>query len=80
MLLIVVFIFYLLVNLLLIMCMVSLGDVDDNIIFSGVVELWVKGLFDLVVIVFMVSIVVFMLKFLVLGMLLISVCCGSSWV
>jgi paraquat-inducible protein A len=78
-LLIAAFIFYLPANLLPIMRTVSLGDVDDNTILSGVVELWVKGSPDLAVIVFTASIVVPMLKFLVLGLLLISAQRGSSW-
>ena len=71
-LLIAAFIFYLPANLLPIMRTVSLGDVDDNTILSGVVELWVKGSPDLAVIVFTASILVPMLKFLVLGTLLIT--------
>ncbi|MFK2903571.1 paraquat-inducible protein A [Dyella ginsengisoli] len=78
-LLIAAFIFYLPANLLPIMRTVSLGDVDDNTILSGVVELWVKGSPDLAVIVFTASIVVPMLKFLVLGLLLISAQRGSVW-
>ena len=78
-LLIAAFIFYLPANLLPIMRTVSLGDVDDNTILSGVVELWVKGSPDLAVIVFTASIVVPMLKFLVRGMLLISARRGSGW-
>ncbi len=78
-LLIAAFIFYLPANLLPIMRTVSLGDVDDNTILSGVVELWVNGSPDLAVIVFTASIVVPMLKFLALGLLLISVQRGSSW-
>lgn len=78
-LLIAAFFFYLPANLLPIMRTVSLGDVDDNTILSGVVELWVKGSPDLAVIVFTASIVVPMLKFLVLGMLLISAQRRSAW-
>lgn len=78
-LLIAAFFFYLPANLLPIMRTVSLGDVDDNTILSGVVELWMKGSPDLAVIVFTASIVVPMLKFLVLGMLLISAQRRSAW-
>lgn len=73
------FFFYLPANLLPIMRTVSIGDVDDNTILSGVVELWVKGSPDLAVIVFTASIVVPMMKFLVLGTLLLSVHRRSSW-
>lgn len=73
------FILYIPANVLPIMRTASLGDVDDNTIISGVVELWTNGSTDLAVIVFVASIVVPMLKFLVLGMLLISSHQGSSW-
>jgi paraquat-inducible protein A len=57
----------------------SLNDIDDNTIISGVVELWIKGSPGLAVIVFTASIVVPMLKFLSLGMLLLSSRIGSDW-
>ncbi|KRE88393.1 paraquat-inducible protein A [Frateuria sp. Soil773] len=78
-LLIAAFILYLPANLLPIMRTVSLGDVDDNTILSGVIELWVKGSPDLAVIVFTASIVVPMLKFLVLATLLLSARSGTDW-
>jgi paraquat-inducible protein A len=73
------FILYIPANVLPIMRTVSLGDVDDNTIISGVVELWVKGSPSLAVIVFTASIVVPMLKFLVLGTLLVSTQRHSGW-
>ena len=51
------FMLYIPANVLPIMRTVSLGDVDDNTIISGVVELWVKGSPSLAVIVFTASIV-----------------------
>ncbi|SFS04817.1 paraquat-inducible protein A [Dyella sp. OK004] len=78
-LLIAAFILYIPANLLPIMRTVSVGDVDDNTILSGVVELWVKGSPDLAVIVFTASIVVPMLKFLALGTLLWSSHRSSGW-
>jgi paraquat-inducible protein A len=78
-LLIAAFLMYIPANLLPIMRTVSLGDVDDNTILSGVVELWINGSRDLAVIVFTASIVVPMLKFLVLGLLLISAQRRSTW-
>src|SRR3546814_10729708 len=45
----------------------------------GVVELWTNGSADLAIIVFVASIVVPMLKFLSLGMLLVSSQRGSDW-
>lgn len=73
------FLLYIPANVLPIMRTVSLGDVDDNTIISGVVELWVKGSPSLAVIVFTASILVPMLKFLVLGTLLVSTQRGSRW-
>lgn len=73
------FILYIPANVLPIMRTVSLGDVDDNTIISGVVELWVKGSPSLAVIVFTASIVVPMTKFLVLGTLLASTQRHSRW-
>ncbi|GAB3784072.1 paraquat-inducible protein A [Dyella agri] len=78
-LLIAAFLMYIPANLLPIMRTASLGDIDDNTILSGVVELWVKGSPGLAVIVFCASIMVPMLKFLALGTLLISCHRGSSW-
>ncbi|MDE2249374.1 MAG: paraquat-inducible protein A [Xanthomonadaceae bacterium] len=78
-LLIAAFILYIPANLLPIMRTASLNDIDDNTIISGVVELWVKGSPDLAIIVFTASIVVPMLKFLALGMLLVTSQRGSGW-
>ncbi|GLQ87952.1 paraquat-inducible protein A [Dyella flagellata] len=78
-LLIAAFLFYIPANVLPIMRTASLGDVDDNTILSGVVELWVKGSPDLAVIVFTASIMVPMMKFLVISMLLLSAQRGSNW-
>ena len=78
-LLIAAFFFYIPANVLPIMRTVSLGDVDDNTILSGVLELWVKGSPDLAVIVFTASIVVPMLKFLAMGLLLISSHRRTGW-
>lgn len=78
-LLIAAFMFYIPANVLPIMRTVSLGDVDDNTILSGVIELWVKGSPDLAVIVFTASIVVPVMKFFALGLLLISSQRNSRW-
>ena len=78
-LLIAAFLMYIPANVLPIMRTASLGDIDDNTILSGVVELWVKGSPGLAVIVFCASIMVPMLKFLALGTLLISCRRGSGW-
>ena len=78
-LLIAAFIFYIPANVLPIMRTASLGDVDDNTILSGVVELWVKGSPDLAVIVFTASIMVPMMKFMVMSTLLLSAQRGTPW-
>lgn len=70
---------YLPANLLPIMRTVSLGDVDDNTILSGVIELWRNDSWDLAIIVFVASIVVPMMKFVVLGTLLVSAQRKSRW-
>jgi paraquat-inducible protein A len=78
-LLIAAFIVYIPANILPIMRTVSVGDVDDNTIISGVVELWMSGSPSLAVIVFTASIVVPVLKFFVLALLLVSTRHGSDW-
>ncbi|HEX7816970.1 paraquat-inducible protein A [Dyella sp.] len=78
-LLIAAFIFYIPANFLPIMRTVSLGDVDDNTILSGIIELWVKGSPDLAIIVFTASIVVPMLKFLAMGLLLVTSHRRTGW-
>lgn len=78
-LLITAFILYIPANVLPILRTVSLGDVDDSTILSGVLELWHNGSWDLALIVFTASIVVPMLKFLALGILLVSSQRGAAW-
>ncbi|MHB1056798.1 MAG: paraquat-inducible protein A [Rhodanobacter sp.] len=78
-LLIAAFLMYIPANVLPIMRTASLNDIDDNTILSGVVELWRNGSPDLAVIVFTASILVPMLKFSVLGMLLLSCHRGTDW-
>jgi paraquat-inducible protein A len=78
-LLIAALIVYIPANVLPIMRTVSLGDVDDNTILSGVLELWDKDSEGLAIIVFSASIVVPMLKFLALITLLICAQRGTSW-
>jgi paraquat-inducible protein A len=78
-LLIAAFMMYLPANLLPIMRTASLNDIDDNTILTGVMELWTKGSPDLAVVVFTASILVPMLKFLVLGLLLITSHRQTGW-
>ncbi len=72
-------ILYLPANLLPVMRTASLGDVSDNTILGGVVQLWQNGSPGLALIVFGASIVVPMMKFLVLALLLLSTWRGSRW-
>ena len=73
------FAFYIPANVLPIMRTASPGDVDDNTILSGVLELWRKGSPGLAAIVFTASILVPMLKFLALGTLLVAARRRSAW-
>lgn len=78
-LLIAAFIMYIPANVIPIFRTASPGVVDDNTILSGVRELWTNGSADLAVIVFIASIVVPSLKFVVLTMLLVSSGRRSTW-
>ena len=71
---------YIPANLLPIMRTASLGEVpQSDTILSGVVELWVRGSWDLAIIVFVASIVVPLLKIAILMTLLITAGRHSSW-
>lgn len=72
-------IFYLPANLFPIMRTQSLFSKDDNTILSGVIELWRNGSADLAIIVFTASIVVPVLKFCIMGYLLLSVQRASGY-
>lgn len=71
--------FYIPANLLPIMTMTSLGYVQSDTIFSGVVFLLDYGLWPLALIVFVASVVVPLLKLLILVFLLLSVHWRSDW-
>ncbi len=73
------FICYIPANVLPIMRTASIGDIDDNTILSGVLELWDKDSQELAVIVFTASIVVPMLKFFALTTLLVCARRGTRW-
>ncbi|QDE38709.1 paraquat-inducible membrane protein A [Luteibacter pinisoli] len=72
-------IFYIPANVFPIMRTQSLFSKDDNTILSGVFELWRNGSPDLAIIVFTASIVVPVLKFLIMGYLLVSVQRASGY-
>ncbi|HXP01386.1 MAG TPA: paraquat-inducible protein A [Luteibacter sp.] len=73
-------IFYIPANVFPIMRTQSISSRDDNTILSGIVELWRAGSPGLAVIVFTASIIVPMLKFIIMGTLLISVQRSSGFV
>lgn len=73
-------IFYIPANVFPIMRTQSLSSRDDNTILSGIMELWQAGSPGLAVIVFTASIVVPMLKFIIMGYLLVSVRRSSDMV
>jgi paraquat-inducible protein A len=72
--------FYIPANVFPIMRTQSLSSRDDNTILSGIVELWRAGSPGLAAIVFTASIIVPMLKFIILGYLLVSVQRSSGFV
>lgn len=72
--------FYIPANVFPIMRTQSLSSKDDNTILSGIIELWRAGSPGLAVIVFTASIIVPMLKFVILGYLLVSVQRSSGFV
>lgn len=71
--------FYIPANLLPIMTMTSLGYVQSDTIFSGVLFLLDYGLWPLALVVFVASVVVPLLKLLILVFLLLSVHWRSHW-
>lgn len=72
-------IMYIPANVVPIMRTANLNEIDDNTILSGVKQLWLNGSASLAVIVFVASIVVPTMKFLVLGLLLITSRRHSQW-
>ena len=72
-------ILYIPANLLPIMLTTKLYDTESSTIFSGVIELWETGAWDLAVIVFTASVAVPILKIVLLAFLLISTQRRSTW-
>lgn len=70
---------YIPANTLPVMYSVYLGRGSDNTIISGVIEFWKAGAWDIALIIFIASIGVPCLKFLILGLLLITSQRGSRW-
>ncbi|MFC6296589.1 paraquat-inducible membrane protein A [Pseudomonas sp. CCM 7893] len=72
-------IFYIPANLLPVMYTDMFGNGSENTIMSGVVEFWEGGSWDIALLIFIASIAVPCLKFLVLGTLLITCQLRSRW-
>jgi paraquat-inducible protein A len=72
-------IFYLPANLLPVMYTTLLGNSSQNTIMSGVIEFFKGGSWDIAILIFIASVVVPCIKFLVLGMLLITCQRRSRW-
>jgi paraquat-inducible protein A len=71
--------FYIPANVLPVMYTSRLGSGSDNTILQGVVEFWRGGSYGIALVIFIASVVVPCSKFLILGMLLITVQRRSTW-
>lgn len=71
--------FYIPANVLPVMYTNMLGSGSDNTILQGVVEFWHGGSYGIALVIFIASVVVPCSKFLILGMLLITVQRRSTW-
>ena len=72
-------IFYIPANLLPVMNTRMFGRGSDSTIMSGVVDFWNSGAWDIALIIFVASVVVPCTKFLVLGLLLVTVRWHNQW-
>lgn len=72
-------ILYIPANLLPMMSTDMFGSSSENTIFSGVVEFWESGSWDIALLIFIASVLVPCLKFLVLGTLLVTCRLRSRW-
>lgn len=70
---------YIPANLLPVMYTSIFGSASENTIMSGVIEFWHSGSWDLALLIFIASVAVPCVKFLVLGTLLISCQRRSQW-
>lgn len=70
---------YLPANLLPVMYTSIFGSAAENTIMSGVIEFWHSGSWDLALLIFIASVAVPCVKFMVLGTLLISCQMRSQW-
>jgi paraquat-inducible protein A len=72
-------IFYVPANVLPVMYTNMLGSGSDNTILQGIVEFWRGGSYGIALVIFIASVAVPCSKFLILGMLLVTVQRRSSW-
>ena len=72
-------IFYIPANVLPVMFTTLLGSASENTIMSGVIEFAEGGSWDIAILIFIASVLVPCIKFLVLGMLLITCQRRSQW-
>ncbi|HEX8593148.1 MAG TPA: paraquat-inducible protein A [Pseudomonas sp.] len=72
-------IFYIPANLLPVMYTTMFGNSSQNTIMSGVIEFFESGSWDIALLIFIASVVVPCIKFVVLGMLLITCQRRSTW-
>lgn len=72
-------VFYIPANLLPVMNTKMLGEGADSTIISGVIEFWQGGAWDIALIIFIASIAVPGIKFVVLTLLLVTVQRRSTW-
>ncbi|WP_248768220.1 paraquat-inducible protein A [Pseudomonas sp. MWU12-2345] len=70
---------YIPANLMPVMYTDIFGSGSENTIFSGIMEFWQAGEWDLALLIFIASVAVPCMKFLVLGMLLITCQRRSRW-
>ncbi len=78
-LLIAALILYIPANLLPVMRTNMFGRASENTIMSGVIEFWKSGSWDIAALIFFASVVVPCMKFLILGMLLVTCQRKSRW-
>lgn len=72
-------VFYVPANLLPVMNTKMVGNGADSTIMSGVIDFWSHGAWDIALIIFIASIAVPGIKFIALGMLLVTVQRNSDW-
>ncbi|EGH48150.1 paraquat-inducible protein A, partial [Pseudomonas syringae pv. pisi str. 1704B] len=72
-------IFYIPANVLPVMYTNLLGNRSESTIMSGVIEFFESGSWDIAILIFVASVLVPCIKFLVLGMLLITCQRRSTW-